>query len=126
MLEHLSIYTFIFGDNIFISMYIMCVCLFSAFSRRVGAVQISIIIMCAIWLTFGCHPKLMLALPFGFCLFSVFRLVFGPFSIFAICLCSVRFCHYDELMLLVAIDTIKCCYSYFDSLPTGQVTELEF
>ena len=82
--------------------------------------------MCAVWLTFGCYSKLMLALPFGFCLFSVFRLVCGPISIFAICLCSVRFFPCDELMLLATVDTIKCCYSYFDSLPTGQVTELEF
>ena len=47
MLEDLSIYTFfIFWGIIFsISMYIMCVCLFSALSRRVGALQISIIII---------------------------------------------------------------------------------
>ena len=30
-----------------ISMYIMCVCLFSALSRRVGALQISVIIIMA-------------------------------------------------------------------------------
>ena len=44
----LPIYTFfnyIFFDNISISMYIMCVCLFSALSRRVGSLQISIIII---------------------------------------------------------------------------------
>ena len=40
-----DIYIFIFWDNISISMYIMCVCLFSALSRRVGALQISNIIM---------------------------------------------------------------------------------
>ena len=42
----LYVYSFI-ADNISISMYIMCVmlCLFSAFSRRVGALQISIIII---------------------------------------------------------------------------------
>ena len=46
MLEHLSIYTFLFFFITFsISMYIMCVCLFSALSRRVGALQISIIII---------------------------------------------------------------------------------
>ena len=46
MLEHMSIYTSLFFlDNIFISMYTMCVCLFSALSRRVGALQISIIII---------------------------------------------------------------------------------
>ena len=49
MLEHLSIYIhsfFVFVlDNISISMYIVCVCLFSALSRRVGALQISIIII---------------------------------------------------------------------------------
>ena len=46
MLEHLSIYTYLFGGITFsISMYIMCVCLFSALSRRVGALQISIIII---------------------------------------------------------------------------------
>ena len=41
-----NIYIFV-ADNISISMYIMCVtlCLFSALSRRVGAVQISIIII---------------------------------------------------------------------------------
>ena len=47
MLEHLSIYTFfkyIFFITFSISTYIMCVCLFSALSRRVGALQISIII----------------------------------------------------------------------------------
>ena len=40
------IYIFI-ADNISISMYIMCVilCLFSALSRRVGTLQISIIII---------------------------------------------------------------------------------
>ena len=40
------IYIFI-ADNISISMYIMCVilCLFGALSRRVGALQISIIII---------------------------------------------------------------------------------
>ena len=40
------IYIFI-ADNISISMYIMCViqCLFSALSRRAGALQISIIII---------------------------------------------------------------------------------
>ena len=49
MLEHLSIY--IHSKNkknlitFCISMYIMCVCLFSALSRRVGALQISIIII---------------------------------------------------------------------------------
>ena len=31
-------------------MYIMCVCLFSALSRRVGALQISIIIIINEWL----------------------------------------------------------------------------
>jgi len=40
-----DIYIFIFLDNISISMYIMCVCLFSALSRGVGALQISIIII---------------------------------------------------------------------------------
>ena len=34
-----------------ISMYIMCVCLFSALSRRVGALQISIIIIIIIIIT---------------------------------------------------------------------------
>ena len=43
ILEHLSIYTFK-NKTFSISMYIMCVCLFSALSRRVGALQISIII----------------------------------------------------------------------------------
>ena len=38
MLEHLSIYTYLFlGITFSISMYIMCVCLFSALSRGVGA-----------------------------------------------------------------------------------------
>ena len=51
MLEHLSIYTsFFFSSSYFfitfsISMYIMCVCLFSALGSRVGALQISIIII---------------------------------------------------------------------------------
>ena len=42
----LHVYIFI-ADNISISMYIMCVilCLFSALSHRVGALQISIIII---------------------------------------------------------------------------------
>ena len=45
MLEHLSIYAYIFFWITFsISMYIMCVCLFSALSHRLGALQISIII----------------------------------------------------------------------------------
>ena len=42
------LYTYIFiADNISISMYVTCVilCLFSALSRRVGALQISIIII---------------------------------------------------------------------------------
>ena len=49
MHEHLLIYTFFFFLITFsILMYIMCVCLFSALSHRVGALQISmvIIIMC--------------------------------------------------------------------------------
>ena len=46
MFEHLSIYTYLFlGITFPISMYIMCVCLFSALSRRVGTLQISIIIV---------------------------------------------------------------------------------
>ena len=46
MLEHLSIYTYLFlGITFSISMYFMCVCLFSALSRRVGALHISIIII---------------------------------------------------------------------------------
>ena len=50
MLEHLLIYTFFWGGwvggiTFSISIYIMCVCLFSALSRRVGALQISIIII---------------------------------------------------------------------------------
>ena len=48
MLEHLSIYIHskkITKKTFSISMYIMCVCLFSALSRRVGALQISIIII---------------------------------------------------------------------------------
>ena len=46
MLEHLSIYTYLIVWITFsISMYIMCVCLFSASSHRVGALQISIIII---------------------------------------------------------------------------------
>ena len=46
MSETLSISFFLFFfDNIFISMYIMCVCLFSALSRRIGALQTSIIII---------------------------------------------------------------------------------
>ena len=50
MLEHLSIYTSSFFLSLFlitfsISMYIMYVCLFSALNRRVGALQISIIII---------------------------------------------------------------------------------
>ena len=49
MLEHLSIYL-LFSSSSFLvtfstSMYIMCVCLFSALGRRVGALQISIIII---------------------------------------------------------------------------------
>ena len=45
-LEHLSIYTYLFFWITFsISMYIMSVCLFSALSRRIGALQISIIII---------------------------------------------------------------------------------
>ena len=41
------IYTFFIADNIFISMYIMCVilCLFSTLSCKLGALQISIIII---------------------------------------------------------------------------------
>ena len=40
-------YIFFIADNISISMYIVCVilCLFSALSRRIGAVQMSIIII---------------------------------------------------------------------------------
>ena len=50
MLEHLSIYIYLFfGITFSISMYIMCVCLFSAFSHRVGALQISIIIIMSGW-----------------------------------------------------------------------------
>ena len=49
MLEHLSIYIFIFLITFSISMYIMCVRLFSALNRRVGALQISII-MIKIWI----------------------------------------------------------------------------
>ena len=49
MLEHSSIYPFfflfLFLITFSISMYIMCVRLFSALSRRVGALQISIIII---------------------------------------------------------------------------------
>ena len=46
MLEHLSIYTIFLGGTTFsISMNIMCVCLFSALSHSVGALQISIIII---------------------------------------------------------------------------------
>ena len=48
MLEHMSIYIhflYIFLITFSISMYIMCVCLFSALSRWVGALQISIIII---------------------------------------------------------------------------------
>ena len=45
MLEHLSIYIYKKMVTFSISMYIMCVCLFSALSRRVGALQISIIII---------------------------------------------------------------------------------
>ena len=46
MLEHLSIKKFFFFLIAFsISMYIMCVCLFSALSRSVGALQISTIII---------------------------------------------------------------------------------
>ena len=42
MFEHLSIYTYFLGGITFsISMSIMCVCLFNALSRRVGALQIS-------------------------------------------------------------------------------------
>ena len=40
-----DIYIFNFWITFSISMYIMCVCLFSALSRRVGALQISIIII---------------------------------------------------------------------------------
>ena len=45
MLEHLSLYTLFFLITFSISMYIMCVCLFSALSCRAGALQISIIII---------------------------------------------------------------------------------
>ena len=46
MLQHFSIHTFfIFFITFSILMYIMCVCLFSTLSRRVGALQISIIII---------------------------------------------------------------------------------
>ena len=46
MLEPLSIFFFCsFWDKYSISMCIMCVCLFSALSRRVGALQIAIIII---------------------------------------------------------------------------------
>ena len=49
MLEPLSIpfsfFFFFFFITFSISMYIMCVCLFSTLSRRVGALQISIIII---------------------------------------------------------------------------------
>ena len=46
MLEHLSIYTYLlFWITFSISMCIMCVCLFSALSRSLGALQISIIII---------------------------------------------------------------------------------
>ena len=48
------IYIFI-ADNIPMSMYIMCVilCLFSALSRRIGALQISIIIIHLVDWTFN-------------------------------------------------------------------------
>ena len=49
MLEHLSIYIFIFWITFSISMYIMCVCLLSALNCRVGALQISITII-KIWI----------------------------------------------------------------------------
>ena len=45
MLEHLSIYTTSFLITFSISMHVMCVYLFSALSRRVGALQIAIIII---------------------------------------------------------------------------------
>ena len=45
MLEHLLIYREKKLVTFSISMYIMCVCLFSALSRRVGALQIAIIII---------------------------------------------------------------------------------
>ena len=51
-IAHLSIYIYIYnyyyfwgGITFSISMYIICVCLFSALSRRVGALQISSIII---------------------------------------------------------------------------------
>ena len=41
-----DIYTYLFfGITFSISMYITCVCLFSTLSRRVGALQISIVII---------------------------------------------------------------------------------
>ena len=45
MIEHLSIYTSFFWITFSISMYVMCVYLFSALSHRVRALQISIIII---------------------------------------------------------------------------------
>ena len=51
LLLYMSIYKFFplfffsFWITFSISMYIMCVCLFSALSHRVGALQISIIII---------------------------------------------------------------------------------
>ena len=49
-----DIYILIFSITFFISMYIMCVCLFSALSRRVGALQISIIIIILHCITHAC------------------------------------------------------------------------
>ena len=64
MLEGLSIYTFFGGEITFsISMYIMCVCLFSTLSCRVGALQISIIII--INTDVGSLPSLQVASDFS-------------------------------------------------------------
>ena len=67
MLEHLLVYyTYLFFWITFsISMYIMHVCLFSTLSHRVGALQISIIIIINAWIL-------------SLCLWGLFRGCFEP------------------------------------------------
>ena len=51
-------FSFFFLITFSISVYSMCVCLFSALSRRVGALQIFIIIIIIQCMHAKCHPDI--------------------------------------------------------------------
>ena len=85
-----DIYILIFSITFFISMYIMCVCLFSALNRRAGALQISIIII------------------MGKNIHKTSELV-GEDMVWCVCVCSMY-----VLLLIALLGTILC--SRADSL----------